>query len=127
MRISAVSVKTNNMSQSIEFYKILGFKFDDNVSKEQHVENIHSDDDTKLMIDTEEMIKSIVGYEPKVSNCSTFAILYDTVNEVDIVSNNLKTAGFEIVKEPWDAIWGQRYCIVKDPNGHMIDLYAYLV
>ncbi|MEI6887310.1 MAG: VOC family protein [bacterium] len=31
-----------------------------------------------------------------------------------------------MVKEPWDAFWGQRYCVVKDPGGNMIDLYAYL-
>lgn len=126
MRISAVSVKTKDMKESVEFYKILGFKFDGNILQEEHVENIHTNIDTKLMIDTEDMIKSIVGYEPTVSNCSTFAILYDTVAEIDTVYNNLKASKYKVVKEPWDAFWGQRYCIVKDPNGHLIDLYAYL-
>ncbi|MEI6462919.1 MAG: VOC family protein [bacterium] len=126
MRISSVSVTTKDMNKSIEFFKILGFQFDESKVKEQHVENIWKDNDTKLMIDTEDMIKSILGYVPIASNCSTFAILFDSVNEIDVIANNLKSSGFEIVKEPWNAFWGQRYCIVKDPNGHMIDLYAYL-
>ena len=126
MRISAVSVKTKDMKRSIKFYKILGFKFKNNISQEQHVENIHTESDIKLMIDTKEMIKSVIGCEPKVSNFSTFAILYNTATEVDDVYQNLKASKFEVEKEPWDAFWGQRYCVVKDPDGHLIDLYAYL-
>ena len=33
-------------------------------------------------------------------------------------------AGFAVVKEPWDAFWGQRYAIVSDPDGYTIDLFA---
>ncbi|MEI6887311.1 MAG: VOC family protein [bacterium] len=96
MRISSVSVSTKNMQKSIEFFKILGFKFEENKSQEQHVENIHIDSDTKLMIDTEDMLKSILGYEPKPSNCSTFAILYDTVADLDTVSNNIKNLALKL-------------------------------
>lgn len=27
-------------------------------------------------------------------------------------------------REPWDAIWGQRFAIVKDPDGNLISLFA---
>ena len=36
----------------------------------------------------------------------------------------IRDAGFTVVKEPWDAFWGQRYAIVADPDGYMVDLFA---
>ena len=36
----------------------------------------------------------------------------------------LMAAGVESHKEPWDAFWGQRYAVVKDPDGNHIDLFA---
>ncbi|HWF79810.1 MAG TPA: VOC family protein [Streptosporangiaceae bacterium] len=35
-------------------------------------------------------------------------------------------AGYEGHLEPWDARWGQRYAIVKDPDGNAVDLFAAL-
>jgi uncharacterized glyoxalase superfamily protein PhnB len=30
------------------------------------------------------------------------------------------------VKQPWDAFWGQRYAVIRDPDGLHLDLYAQL-
>jgi uncharacterized glyoxalase superfamily protein PhnB len=27
-------------------------------------------------------------------------------------------------REPWDAVWGQRYAVVQDPDGNHVDLFA---
>lgn len=27
-------------------------------------------------------------------------------------------------KAPWDAFWGQRYAVVVDPDGNLVDLFA---
>jgi uncharacterized glyoxalase superfamily protein PhnB len=27
---------------------------------------------------------------------------------------------------PWDAFWGMRYAVVKDPDGNAVDLFAAL-
>jgi hypothetical protein len=32
--------------------------------------------------------------------------------------------GFAGHKPPWDAVWGQRYAIVHDPDGNAIDLFS---
>ena len=44
--------------------------------------------------------------------------------DVDAVYADLTGAGYESHKEPWDAFWGQRYAQVRDPDGHVIDLFA---
>ncbi|MEI7578667.1 MAG: VOC family protein [bacterium] len=126
MHIAAVTTKTTNMAKSIEFYQILGLKFAANQENEDHVENIHADTEIKLMIDTNAMFESITGKKPESASFSAFAILYDSAAEVNKFAGELKAKGFEIVKEPWNAFWGQRYCIVQDPGGSLVDLYAYL-
>jgi uncharacterized glyoxalase superfamily protein PhnB len=49
---------------------------------------------------------------------------YDTPAEIDAVASKVKAAGFTVIKEPWDAFWGQRYAVVADPDGYQIDLYS---
>jgi len=44
--------------------------------------------------------------------------------EVNQIIAKIQTAGFKIVKEPWDAFWGQRYFSVQDPDGNQIDSFA---
>jgi uncharacterized glyoxalase superfamily protein PhnB len=70
------------------------------------------------------MVEDIIGEEPKPGNHSAFAINYDSPAEVDAVVEKLRAAGFQLVKEPWDAFWGQRYAIAADPDGYKVDLYA---
>ena len=51
-------------------------------------------------------------------------MLCDTPAEVDRVAATVAQAGFTLVKDPWDAFWGQRYAIVADPDGYQVDLFA---
>ena len=76
------------------------------------------------MIDSKEVVKNIIGEEPKPGNHSMFAIEYENGKEIDNISNKVKESGFTIVKEPWDAFWGQRYAVLEDPDGYRVDLYA---
>ncbi|MCA9387030.1 VOC family protein [Candidatus Dojkabacteria bacterium] len=124
MRIDAVGVTTRDMEKTIEFYKLLGFDFEEGVEKEDHVEPIIKKSGIRLMIDNVNIIKEILGTDPKPANHSIFAILYDSASEVDKIANSVKEAGYKLIKEPWDAFWGQRYAIVADPDGYKIDLFA---
>lgn len=124
IRLDAVAVATTNMSRAIEFYTCLGFDFPDNIADQPHVEPITAPGDIRLMIDTAELMETLIGAPPKPSNHSHFAMLCDTPADVDLVAKQIADAGFEIRKSPWDAFWGQRYAIVADPDGYQIDLFA---
>lgn len=126
MKLNAVGVTSKNIKHSVDFYKTLGFEFPEFKDEDQHVESIPNKGSIRLMIDSEELVKSIIGETPRPSNHSTFAIEYNNPKEVDTICEILKSKGFEISKEPWDAFWGQRYAIVKDTDGYMVDLYAFL-
>ena len=126
MKLNAVEVFSSNLSETVEFYSLLGFEFPELKSDEQHLEAITSPGSARLMIDSKKMAKSIIGEEPRPGNCTVFALEFDSPKEVNAVARKVAEAGFKIFKEPWDAFWGQRYCIVEDPDGHRIDLYATL-
>ena len=44
--------------------------------------------------------------------------------EVDATYRDLVAAGYEGHREPWDAFWGMRYAVVRDPDGTPVDLFA---
>jgi len=126
MKLDAVGVISSNIPKTIEFYKLLGFEFSEMKADEQHIEPITSPGSARLMIDSIDVVRKIVGENPRPGNISAFAIKYDTIEELNKVSENIQSAGFTVFKEPWDAFWGQRYAVVQDPDGYRVDLFAYL-
>lgn len=126
MKLNAVGVSTSNLRISVGFYTVLGFEFPQFKDNEQHLEPVTSDGSARLMIDAKSVVRDIIGEDPKPGNHSSFAIQYNSAEEVNKVVEKVKSAGFKVVKEPWDAFWGQRYTVVEDPDGYRIDLYATL-
>ena len=125
MKLNAVGVTSTDMQATIKFYTLLGFTFPEYNPEDPHIEALEKSN-ARLMIDTKELITEILGEEPKQSNHSAFAVEFDTPEEIDSIYEKLKSEEYNIVKEPWDAFWGQRYCIVKDPDGYIVDLYSQL-
>ena len=62
--------------------------------------------------------------EAKISEQYVGAFLCSSPAEVDAKYLEITSAGHNGHKAPWDAFWGQRYAIIKDPDGHKIDLFA---
>lgn len=124
MKIDAVSVTSTNLKTSVKFYSLLGFNFPSCEEGEKHIEPEHNDGEIHLMIDSSDLIENITGSKPIPPNHSTFAILCTNPSEVDHLYKKIKEGGFTVVKEPWDAFWGQRYAIIQDPDGYKIDLFA---
>lgn len=126
MKLNAIGVTSKDIKRTARFYELLGFVFPEFKENEDHLEAITAEGSARLMIDSAKLITEILGEEPKHGNHSSFAIQYDSPQELNEVAQKVKDAGFELYKEPWDAFWGQRYAIVKDPDGYMVDLYATL-
>lgn len=126
MKLNAVGVCSSDFQITAKFYEILGFKFPEFSNEEQHLEPIPTEGSIRLMIDSKELTESIIGEKPFAPNHSSFAIEFESAEEVDGIVEKVKEAGFKVFKEPWDAFWGQRYAIVEDPDGYRVDLYANL-
>ena len=124
MKIDAISVTSTNLKKTVEFYSLLGFTFPPFEDDEKHIEPHTELGHVRLMIDSADLIETIIGHTPMPANHSSFAVLCNTPQEVDTITSKITASGFAVVKEPWDAFWGQRYAIVKDPDGYMVDLFA---
>lgn len=126
MKIDAIAITSGDFKKTVHFYSLLGFTFPSFEADEQHIEPNVVPGAVRLMIDHKELIKSITGKEPFPPTHSSFAMLCEFPHEVDEVIKKIKENGFSVIKEPWDAFWGQRYAIVSDPDGYMVDLFALL-
>jgi catechol 2,3-dioxygenase-like lactoylglutathione lyase family enzyme len=126
MKLDAISVTSANMAATAKFYSLLGFSFPPFETDADHLEPLAEPGEVRLMIDSRELTKSITGADPTPPNHSSFAMKCGGPAEVDAGVVRIRDAGFSIIKEPWDAFWGQRYAIVADPDGYMVDLFANL-
>ena len=126
MKLDAVTVTSTNFTQTVRFYELLGFSFPPIVADEKHLEAITPEGEVRLMIDDANLMETITGKKPLPPTHSSFAIKCETSEAVDAAIAAIAQAGFSVVKQPWDAVWGQRYAIVADPNGYMTDVFAWL-
>lgn len=125
MNLNAVGVCASDMAKTVAFYRVLGFEFPQLATDEQHVEATNSGA-ARLMIDSRNLVESLIGQDPKPGNHSHFAVQYDSATEVNRIAAQVAESGYTLVKSPWDAFWGQRYAVVADPDGYQVDLYAQL-
>lgn len=126
MKLNAIGITSSDFKKTLQFYSILGFIFSENNETEDHIEPVTEPGSTRLMIDSKKLIKEILGEEPIPANHSAFAIEYNSPQEVNEICQKIHAEGFTVVKDAWDAFWGQRYAIVEDPDGYKVDLYAKL-
>lgn len=125
-KIDAIGVVSSDIKKTVEYYTLLGFEFGKFDEGEDHVEAKSNPGETRLMIDSIKLFEDLTGESLKPGNSSAFAVLYDSPKEVDEVARKIKDAGFVVLQEPWDSFWGQRYCVVMDPDCYKIDLFANL-
>ncbi|PIZ65483.1 glyoxalase [Candidatus Roizmanbacteria bacterium CG_4_9_14_0_2_um_filter_39_13] len=123
MNLNAVGIASGNITKTLEFYKLLGFEFGKPMG--DHYESSVTSSFAKLMIDSKDVVKEIIGEDPKPGNHSSFAIQYDSPKEVNDIALKIQQAGFTIFKEPWDAFLGTTLRRCSRPrDGYKVDLYA---
>jgi len=125
MSLDAIGIVSQDISKSIEFYEILG------VSLKEEGGPGHYEGKTlsgvRIMLDSTELMKKInPKWEQPVGSGIILCFKQETPKRVDELFEKISKSGFQKVKEPWDAFWGQRYASVQDPDGNQIDLFAAL-
>jgi uncharacterized glyoxalase superfamily protein PhnB len=121
MRLDLISIVTQDMAKSLMFYRHI-FIIPEGLEKEGHVE-ITLDNGLRFAWDT---VATMQSFEPQYvfTPKQVGAFLCDSPAQVDAQFRHLITRGGKSVKEPWDAFWGQRYALVADPDGNVLDLFA---
>lgn len=123
-RLDAIGMVASDMAASVAFYRRLGFAFPEGAEQLPHAE-AHLPGGLRLLLDTVETVRSFrPGFRPGTGGGAGLALLCDGPAEVDAVYAELVDAGYRGETPPWDAVWGQRYAVVLDPDGHGVDLFA---
>jgi catechol 2,3-dioxygenase-like lactoylglutathione lyase family enzyme len=124
-RFSCIGLVATDMAATLAFYRRLGIDIPPGADTQPHVEAALPGG-VRILWDTVETIRSFdPGWTPpRGDGRVSLAFACDGPADVDKAYAELTGAGYEGAKEPWDAFWGQRYAIVKDPDGTPVDLFA---
>ena len=128
VKLDAIGIVVADMAKSLAFYRRLGLDFPEGAENEGHVEATLAGG-LRLMFDTEAVVRSFApGWSRPAGGGHQMglAFLCDSPEGVNDTHDALVEAGYESVKAPWDAFWGQRYAQIADPDGNPVDLFAAL-
>ncbi|MBC6470717.1 VOC family protein [Actinomadura alba] len=120
-----IGMVVTDMGRSLAFYRRLGLEIPPEADEAPHVE-VTLPGGLRLAWDTAETVKSFdPSWTPSDGGGRIgLAFLCDDPGEVDRVYADFVKAGYEGHLEPWDAVWGQRYASLLDPDGNGVDLFA---
>ncbi|ABS04955.1 catechol 2,3-dioxygenase-like lactoylglutathione lyase family enzyme [Kineococcus radiotolerans] len=125
-RLDLVGVVVADMARSLAFYRRLGLDVPADADDQPHVEVVLPGG-LRLAWDTEETVRSFdPGWVPPTGHRGSLAFDCGDPAGVDRVHADLLAAGAESHLAPFDAVWGQRYAVVLDPDGASVDLFAAL-
>ncbi|MFD3517538.1 VOC family protein [Streptomyces sp. NPDC058657] len=124
-RLDALGIVTSDMAASLDFYRRLGIPLAADAASQPHVEAVLPSG-VRVLWDTEEVMRSFdpKWQKPEGGDRVGLAFACDSPAEVDAVYADLTGAGYRGHLEPWDAVWGQRYAVVLDPDGCGVSLFA---
>jgi catechol 2,3-dioxygenase-like lactoylglutathione lyase family enzyme len=123
MTIYAVAVSATDLARARAFYELLGFRFPETGSEDPHLE-AEDDSGVRLMIDAASFMTDLYGEPPRPGTVAGFAMVVGSPAAVDETVSRVRAAGHQVVKEPYDAPWGQRYATVADPDGYRVDVFC---
>ena len=126
VHLNAIGIVVSDMGASLGFYRRLGLDFPDGEGG-GHTESVLPGG-IRLMLDTEDVMASFDPdfRPPTEAGRISLAFACDTPGALDRLHGELTGAGYDGLREPFDAFWGQRYATVLDPDGNTVDLFAAL-
>lgn len=124
-RLDAISLTTADLAASLAFYRRLGLGIPAGAESAPHVE-VALPGGQRLLWDTEDVVRSFDPEWAPANGGERLGLAFhcDTPAEVDAVYDDLTGAGYRGHLKPWDAVWGQRYAVVLDPDGCAVSLFA---
>ena len=124
-QLNALGIVASDMAKSIRFYRLLGLDIPE-TPDEGHLDT-SLPNGVRFMLDSEDVVRSFrPQWTRETGNQLSLAFECESAAGVDEVYARMVEAGFDDEKAPWDAVWGQRYAQLRDPDGVPIDLYAAL-
>jgi len=128
LRPTVIELVVSDLAATLAFYRLLGLEIPPEADAQSHV-GVDLGGGLSLAFDTEETIRSFDPHWSRPTDDGhriALAFACDSPAEVDAAWREVTEAGYTGHLPPWDAFWGMRYAVVRDPDGNPIDLYARL-
>lgn len=123
-RPDMLGIVVRDMPTSLRFYRLLGLEFPPDADQDSHVE-VMLPGGFRLAWDTVALMKSIYpNWSEPAGHRMALAFLCDSPGDVDSLYHRAVAAGYASMRVPWNAPWGQRYAVLLDPDGNLVDLFA---
>ena len=124
-RFDLTGLVVADMAASLAFYRRLGLDLPADADHQPHVEATLPGGH-RMAWDTHDTVRSFdPSFTPPSGDHGVgLAFACDDPAEVDATHAALVAAGATSHLVPWDAVWGQRYASVLDPDGNGVDLFA---
>jgi uncharacterized glyoxalase superfamily protein PhnB len=123
---SAIGIVAADLPASLAFYRELGFPIPSEADSAPHVD-VDLPGGLRLMFDP---VSTMNSFDPDFTLTDggrvSLAFTCDSPADVDASYDRMVKAGFAGHRQPWDAVWGQRYATLRDPDGNDVDLFAAL-
>ena len=125
-KLNVFALIVADMPRALAFYRALGLDIPASADSEPHVD-VEIADGIRFSFDDEAMVRGFMpSYQPSHGTWGSLAFECSSPAEVDATFEAVTAAGYHGEMKPWDAFWGQRYAVLKDPDGNSVDLYATL-
>lgn len=123
--LNHVDVVSEDVEAAVEFYRRLGVAIPDDAvwrhgGRAHHV-GVTLPNGVELSLSSAELTKA---YASGADGGSILIASVTSRDAVDSLFADLKGAGHPVVKEPFDAFWGARYAIVRDPAGNNVGIMS---
>lgn len=123
-RPDLLGIVVRDMPASLRFYRFLGLDIPSDADQQPHVAIILPGG-FRLAWDTVELMKSVYPrWSEPTGHRMALAFLCDSPADVDSLYYRAVAAGYDSMRVPWNAFWGQRYAVLLDPDGNLVDLFA---
>ncbi|RPA12970.1 VOC family protein [Gordonia sp. OPL2] len=124
--LNALSIVVRDMAETVGFYRRCGLGFADGAQDAPHAEAVVGG--LRVLFDTREIVASFTPdwSEPAGGHRMALAFECPTAEAVDAQHAELVAAGYRSHREPFDAVWGQRYAVILDPDDNPVDFYCAL-
>lgn len=121
--LDMIGIIAKDMKKSLDFYRTLGLNIPEDIEAEDYYEV--EKEGIRISFNSQKMHDGIYGDLGKAAGQRLeLAFLCDNMVSLNETHERMKAAGYTIFKEPWDAFWGQRYCIIEDCDGNLISLFC---
>jgi catechol 2,3-dioxygenase-like lactoylglutathione lyase family enzyme len=124
-QLDAIGIVVEDMGRALAFYRRLGLELPPEADQQPHAEAVLPGG-LRVMWDTIETVRSFdPDWQPANGGPAIgLAFKCGSPAEVDRVYEELTSLGYEGHRPPWDAFWGQRYAVIRDPDGNGVDLFV---